>query len=225
MIFRGKRISLVINSHEHCFILYFALVFCRIVIKLKKCVRQKLFDISVFEINQLQFPLTMFFFSSNLTKLTIFTGDGCIQSIIKCSQYNWKVYLLIQIDRICIKLQKDIGKKIGTCISSRAILVIISSDHNFSWFFGGGGGRISFEINSHEHFLILYFSTISCRIEINFGNYAHQRLFDMPVYEVNQLHWISYDQFFFLTIWHNWPFSHEFQSIIKCSQYYWKLIC
>ena len=183
MIFRGKRISLEINSNEHCFNLYFVLVFCRIVIKLKNYAQQKLFDISVFEINQLQIPLTMFFILAiwHIDHL-IFTGDGCIQSIIKCSQYNCLVYLLTQIDRIYIKLQKDIGKKIGTCISSRAILVIISSDHNFSWFFWGK--RILLEINSNEHCLILYFSTISCRIVINFKNYAHQRLFDMSVYDV-----------------------------------------
>ena len=139
MIFRGKRISLEINSNEHCLNLYFALVFCRIVIKLKNYAQQKVFDISVFEINPLKFPLTMFFFFLTILHIDhlIFTGDGCIQSMIKCSQYNWKVYLLTQIDRIYIKLQKDIGKKIGTCISSRAILVIISFDHNFSWFFGG----------------------------------------------------------------------------------------
>ena len=138
MIFRGKRISLEINSNEHCFNLHFALVFCRIVIKLKNYAQQKLFDISVFDINQLQFPLAMFFFLAiwHIDHL-IFTGDGCIQSILKCSQYNWKVYLLTQIDRIYTKLQKNIGKKIGTCISSRAILVLNSSDHNFSWFFGG----------------------------------------------------------------------------------------
>ena len=66
MIFRGKRISLEISSNEYCFNLYFALVFCRKVIKLKNYAQQKLFDVSVFEINQLQFPLTIFF-SSNLT--------------------------------------------------------------------------------------------------------------------------------------------------------------
>ena len=44
----------------------------------------------------------------------IFTGGGCIQSKIKCSQYNWKFDLLIQIDTIYIKPQNDTKRKIGT---------------------------------------------------------------------------------------------------------------
>ena len=56
-----KRISLEINSNEHCFILYFSPVFFRIVIKLINDAHKLLFDMSLYKINQLKFPLTMFF--------------------------------------------------------------------------------------------------------------------------------------------------------------------